>query len=180
MININAPNIFNELSSGISGVLDDVNYNWLYSSVENYGKFFEHEMDYDSYINAGVVFLDNESLSVYEKLRDFYFENKEELDNWDKGGGKEQTLFNYIVQTNQYQVNLLCPSWNILAMVKRELVHHNWQKEPITNPQEPFEWVNIEGKKPHYVNYGNIYHFTGFPIEWREKIMRYTWELEND
>ena len=87
MININAPNIFNELSSGISGVLDDVNYNWLYSSVENYGKFFEHEMDYDSYINAGVVFLDNESLSVYEKLRDFYFENKEELDNWDKGGG---------------------------------------------------------------------------------------------
>jgi len=180
MININAPNIFNELSNGISGVLDDVNYNWLYSSVKNYGKFFEHEMDYDNYINAGVVFLDNKSLSVYDKLREFYFDNQDELDNWDKGGGKEQTLFNYIVQTNQYQVNLLCPSWNILAMVKRELVHHNWQKEPITNPQEPFEWVNIEGKKPHYVNYGNIYHFTGFPIEWREKIMKYTWELEND
>ena len=37
----------------------------------------------------------------------------------------------------------------------------------------------IKGKRPHYMKYGNIWHFTGFPIEMREKVMGYTWEKEN-
>ena len=45
---------------------------------------------------AGVVFLDKKSLKVYDKVREFYFENQETLDNWSKGGGREQTIFNYI------------------------------------------------------------------------------------
>ncbi len=184
MINIDAPNIFEDISKGIYGVLDDVNYNWLYNSVENYGKFFKHNIDYDKYINAGVVFLDNDSLSVYEKLREFYFKNQEELDNWDKGGGREQTLFNYIVQTNNYKVSLLCPSWNILSMMKRELIQHNWQRDrtEMSNdclPENPFSCNHTHDNTPHYVKYGNIYHFTGFPIELREKVMKYTWEIEN-
>ena len=62
MININAPNIFDTLEDGVSGVLDDSNYNWIYHSVKNYGVYFSDELDYEKYINAGVVFLDNDSL----------------------------------------------------------------------------------------------------------------------
>ena len=47
-------------------------------------------------------------------------------------------------------------------------------------PAQPFDCKYNHDKRPHYVKYGNIYHFTGFPIEWREKIMKYTWEIEND
>jgi len=184
MINIDAPNIFDELQDGISGVVDDVNYNWLHYSVENYSKFFNHEMNFDTYINAGVVFLDNKSLSVYDKLREFYFENQEELDNWNKGGGREQTLFNFIVQTNDYKVNLLESSWNILGLMRRELIQHNWQdnREEMTEdctPAQPFNCKYNHDRTPHYIKYGNIYHFTGFPIELREQVMKYTWELEN-
>ena len=64
------------------------------------------EMNLEKYINAGVVYLDNSSLSVYDKLRDFYFKNKEKLDSWNRGGGKEQTLFNFVLQTSDYDVKL--------------------------------------------------------------------------
>ena len=179
MININAPNIFDTLEDGVSGVLDDSNYNWIYHSVKNYGVYFSDELDYEKYINAGVVFLDNDSLKVYKQLQDFYFTHQEELDNWNKGGGREQTLFNYHLQLWDYKINIIPPCWNLLGLHRREMLHHNWQEEPVTNPQNPFEWVNLEGKEPHYVKYGYIYHFTGFPIEHREQIMKYTWELDS-
>ena len=186
MINFNAPNIFDELEDGISGVHDDSNLKWIHDSITNYGKFFDYDargieeiiMDYEKYINAGVVFLDNKSLVVYKELQKFYFEHQEELDNWNKGGGKEQTLFNYHVQGMGLKVNLLSARWNVLDIGRRELWQCNWQQEPLTNPNKPFEWLEA-GKKPHYVNYGCIYHFTGFPIEMREQVMRYTWEIEN-
>lgn len=179
MIRVNAPNIFNELEDGVSGVHDDSNLKWIYDSINNYGVYFANEMDYEKYINAGVVFLDNDSLKVYKQLQDFYFTYQDELDNWKLGGGREQTLFNYHLQGLDLKINLLSPQWNVLDIGRRELWQCNWQTEPITNPQNPFEWVNIKGKRPHYMKYGNIWHFTGFPIEMREKVMGYTWEKEN-
>ena len=58
----------------------------------------------------GVVFLDKKSLKVYDKVREFYFENQETLDNWSKGGGREQTIFNYIGVMNGFHVRLLSPT----------------------------------------------------------------------
>ena len=58
-------------------------------------------------------------------------------------------------------------------------------KKPPPTPKRPDKIpttrlrVNIKGKRPHYMKYGNIWHFTGFPIEMREKVMGYTWEKEN-
>jgi len=180
MINIEAPNIFETLEDGVNGVMDDSNYNWIYNSIQDYGKFFKHDMDYEKYINAGVVFLDNKSLTVYDKLRDFYFKNQEELDNWNKGGGKEQTLFNFHLQINDYKINIIPPCWNLLGLHKREMFQHNWQVDPPCDPLKPFDCNSSHDKIPFYIKYGYIYHFTGFPIEWREDVMKHTWEIENE
>ena len=119
-------------------------------------------MDIDTYINSGVVFLDNKSLSVYDKFRKFYFKHQTKLDTWDKGGGKTQTLLNYHIQTNNYKLNLLPPIWNLVAIHRKNMFSHNWQlKKDMT---------------PFFVKYSYICNFTGFAIEQRENIMKQTWD----
>ena len=58
MVKWDAPNIFDEIESGVSGVLDLANMRWVYDSCFNYGKFFDIDIDYYKYINAGVIFCD--------------------------------------------------------------------------------------------------------------------------
>ena len=123
-------------------------------------------MDLEKYINAGVVWLDKKSLSVYKHLQDFYFENQEELDNWTKGGGKEQTLFNFHLQSLNYKVNVIPPIWNLVSMHKTEMFSHNWQ--------------DGDDKTPFFIKYGYVWHFTGFEIEKRYEFMKNTWELTKE
>ena len=146
-------------------VQDNANLRWLNDSVKHYGGDFfpDYKINLDKYINAGVVYLDNDSLSVYKHLRDFYFEHQEELDNWNKGGGREQTLFNFLLQINNYDVNLLPPIWNMFAMHKKEMFSHNWQ--------------DGDDKTPFFIKYSWVWHFTGFPIEDRTRIMKQTWDM---
>ena len=111
MIHWDSPSPFDSIESGVYGVQDNANLRWLDESVTNYGgEFFPNfKIDLEKYINAGVVYLDNDSLSIYKKLREFYFQNQEKLDNWNKGGGREQTLFNYLLQIdNRNSYHLKC------------------------------------------------------------------------
>ena len=171
MIHWSAPNILEHIESGVYGVQDNANLRWLNESVGNYGgEFFsDFKINLDKYINAGVIYLDKESLSIYEKLRDFYFENREKLDSWNKGGGREQTLFNFLLQKNKYDINLLSPEWNMFSMHKKEMFSYNWQDTD----------GGIAGKDttPHFIKYSWVWHFTGFPIEQRTDIMKQTWDL---
>ena len=171
MIHWSAPNILEHIESGVYGVQDNANLRWLNESVGNYGgEFFsDFKINLDKYINAGVIYLDKESLSIYEKLRDFYFENREKLDSWNKGGGREQTLFNFLLQKNNYDINLLSPEWNMFSMHKKEMFSYNWQDTD----------GGIAGKDttPHFIKYSWVWHFTGFPIEQRTDIMKQTWDL---
>ena len=171
MVHWSAPNILEHIESGVYGVQDNANLRWLNESVGNYGgEFFsDFKINLDKYINAGVIYLDKESLSIYEKLRDFYFENREKLDSWNKGGGREQTLFNFLLQKNNYDINLLSPEWNMFSMHKKEMFSYNWQDTD----------GGIAGKDttPHFIKYSWVWHFTGFPIEQRTSIMKQTWDL---
>ena len=45
-------------------------------------------------------FYDNKYLDVFKQVLDLYLSNQEELDNWNKGGGREQTILNYILVKN--------------------------------------------------------------------------------
>tara|TARA_B100001939_G_scaffold248413_1_gene215462 strand:+ start:2160 stop:2900 length:741 start_codon:yes stop_codon:yes gene_type:complete len=162
MIRWDTPNIFESLQPGVTGVNDIVNIRYLLGSLDVYKKFFNYDIDLNKYINAGVVFLDNKSLSVYDKLREFYFEHQEELDNWKLGGGREQTLFNYHLQSLGYDINLISPAWNLVHIHRKNMFTPNWQ---------------LKRNIPHFVNHSYIWHFTGFPTEQRKSVMEQTWDL---
>ena len=164
MIKWNAPNIFDMYDDEFCGVLDNVNLKWVHDSLQVYNKFFEGtEIDIDEYINAGILFFTKNHLSLFEDILKFYLKNREELDNWNKGGGKEQTILNYHLKNSGFKRKFFNPSWNLLGMHKKQMFTHNWQLD--------------EDKTPFFVKYGYIWHFTGFGIPDRINLMTQTWEL---
>lgn len=164
MIKWDAPNIFEMYDDEFCGVLDNVNLKWVHDSLQVYGKFFDGvNVDIDEYINAGVLFFTKKHLSLFKDILDFYLKNQEELDNWNKGGGKEQTILNYHLKKTDFKRKFLTPSWNLLGMHKKQMFTHNWQLN--------------EDKTPFFVKYGFIWHFTGFGIPDRINLMKQTWEL---
>jgi hypothetical protein len=93
MVKWDSPNPFDLFDEDFCGVNDIANMTWMYDSIKAYGKFFPNlEIDYYQYINAGVLFFHKKHLHIFKEILDFYFDNQEELDNWNKGGGREPTL----------------------------------------------------------------------------------------
>ncbi len=167
MIKWNAPNMFEMYDNEFCGVLDNVNLKWVYDSLQVYGKFFDKiDIDIDEYINAGVLFFTKEHLSLFKDILDFYLDNREELDSWNKGGGKEQTILNYHLKKANFKRKFLTPSWNLLGMHKKQMFIYNWQLE--------------DDKTPFFIKYGFIWHFTGFGIPDRITLMEQTWNLLKD
>lgn len=163
MVRWDTPNIFDKISDKFYMVKDDSNWSWVYKSINNYQKFFpDTSLDIDEYGNAGVLFFDSKFLHVCEEIFNFYLDNKQELDSWNKGGGREQTIFNFTLKKNKVTPTFLSPKWNLISMHKRELFRNNFQ---------------LDDAVPHFVKYGYIWHFTGFSIEDREKLVKQTWDL---
>tara|TARA_R110000868_G_scaffold363011_2_gene625252 strand:+ start:1958 stop:2716 length:759 start_codon:yes stop_codon:yes gene_type:complete len=164
IISPNAPNIFDLFTEDdFCGVGDLCDINWLLSSIDGRQHFFpDTNLDISQYFNAGVLFLGSKHLTVFEDLLNLYLNNQDAIDGI-KGGGKEQTLLNYVVQSSGVEVKLLDPSWNLLSMHRKNIIRNNWQ-------------LNID-PAPYFIKYAYIWHFTGFPIEHRTNFMRETWEL---
>jgi len=163
MIKWNAPNIFDTFNEDFCMVRDTVNWTWVYKSISNYGKFFKGvPLDISNYGNAGVLFFHKIYLPLFKQVFDFYMLNKEELDNWDKGGGREQTILNFFLSKNNVDINFLDGCWNVLGMHKRGWLQSNTQ---------------LQSDIPHLVKYSNIWHFTGFPIEDRLKVVKGVWDI---
>ena len=164
MIKWNAPNPFDNVDGNFCAVNDLANFQWINKSVENYKEFFpDVDIDYEYYFNSGVTFFDKKYLAVYEEMFNFYLENQKELDAWDKGGGRTQTILNYLIRKNKIQTKMLKPYWNLLAIHKKDMFKYNWQLN--------------EDQTPYFIKYGYIWHFTGFALEQRESIMKQTWDF---
>lgn len=164
MVRWDSPNIFDLIEPDkFYGVNDLCDLNWLLDSSQQRQRFFpEIKMNLSKYINAGVLFFGNRYLYVFEKLLYFYSKHKSEIDRI-KGGGKEQTLLNFFLQSEEVNVSLLEPSWNLLSIHRKNMFQNNWQ-------------LNID-PTPYFIKYAYVWHFTGFPIEDRTKIMQQTWEV---
>ena len=164
MVKWDAPNIFDQIHSNkFYGVNDIADLNWLIDSIKNRQKFFpDVKMDIFKYINAGVVFFGNGYLDIFEELLGFYRANKSEIEQITTGG-KEQTLLNFILQKNDVNLELLDPSWNLLSIHRKNMFTGNWQLKT--------------DQTPYFIKYANIWHFTGFPIEDRIKVMEQAWSL---
>jgi hypothetical protein len=163
MIRWDTPNIFETFNDDFCMVRDTVNWSWVYKSIQNYGKFFKGvHLDISNYGNAGVLFFHAMYIPMFEQIFKFYKDNQEELDNWNKGGGREQTILNFFLAKNNVNVKYLDGRWNVLGMHKRGWLNSNSQLQTDT---------------PHLVKYSNIWHFTGFPIESRTEVVKYIWNI---
>lgn len=175
MVRWDAPNIFDEFGGDdFCGVNDLCDLNWLFSSIDQRQKFFpETQMDISSYVNAGVLFLGKKYLYIFKELLGLYRASKDEIDAI-KGGGQEQTLLNFTLQKNKVPIKLLDPSWNLLSIHRKNMFTNNWQLYPEfkdgVRHDEPKSW-------PHFMKYGYIWHFTGFPVEDRVRVMSSVWDL---
>lgn len=174
MIDLNAPNLFLELNpESFYGVNDLCDLNWLFSSIEARQKFFpDHVMDIFKYLNAGVLFFGKKHLEIFERFLNFVLENQDEI-NEIKGGGKEQTLLNFFLQTNNVDVQLLTPRWNLLSIHRKNMFTNNWQLHPTQHVD-----VNNPNTFPHFLRHANIWHFTGFPVEERARLMSVVWDIQ--
>lgn len=166
MIRHDAPNVFEtEITNddAIYGVLDHCDLNWLLSSIKS-RSFLGVDIDIFKYINAGVLFTHTKNLFVFDQLLQLYLDNKDHIDSL-KGGGREQTLLNGMIQKNsdRIDVELLSPAWNLISIHKKNMFTSNWQLK--TDPT------------PYFIKYAYVWHFTGFPIEERVNTMKLTWDF---
>jgi hypothetical protein len=146
------------------GVVDNDSYYFLYNSINTYGKFFpDMELNTDYYINAGVVFFTKEHKYFFDAMLKFYFDNKHELDNWSiPNTGREQTIFNFMLEKLKVKKKYLPLPWNMFGMYRKDMFFYNN--------------VLDEHKTPYFLKYGYIWHFTGFPIEDRISLMGQVWD----
>jgi hypothetical protein len=167
MVRWDMENIFDTFTNEFCAVEDNGNLLYSLRSIENYKVFFpDIDLSIDTYFNAGVLFFSSEHLDIFDQLLQFYLDNKQQLDNWTLGGGKEQTLLNYFVAKNNVTIKKLSPAYNLYHMHTKDMFLHNWQLN--------------EDATPYFIKYGKIWHFTGFPVQERKNLMSQTWELIKD
>jgi hypothetical protein len=166
MVRWDAPNIFDDINDGIYGVNDLCDLNWILSSIKDRQHFYPNvKLDLMKYLNAGVLFFTKDVLKPFYHLMNYYLFRKNEIDKL-TSGGKEQTLLNFQLNEDRIKINLLDPSWNLLSIHRKNMFQHNWQ-------------LNID-KNPYFLKYAYVWHFTGFPIEDRVKIMSDVWDYFKD
>ena len=98
---------------------------------------------------------------IFDKLIEFYERHSAELDRI-SGVGKVQTVLNFMLEQEKVERKILPPTWNLFSIHKKNMFRHNWQLN--------------EDMTPFFIKYSYIWHFTGFPIEDRTKIMKQVWE----
>lgn len=165
MIRWDAPNIFELFTENdFCGVNDLCDLDWLTKSINDRQFLFPNvKIDIFKYLNAGVLFFGGKYREeVFGNLLDLYIFRRHVIDAI-QGGGKEQTLLNFILQEKNIPITLLNPEWNLLSIHRKNMFTNNWQ-------------LNID-VTPHFIKNAYIWHFTGFPIEDRINVMKQTWNF---
>lgn len=164
MIRWDAPDIFESVTDDdFCGVNDLCDLDWMFKSINDRQAYFpEVRIDPMNYINAGVLFFGKRYLSIFEDLLMMYLDNRSSIDQI-QGGGKEQTLLNFVLTDNKVSIKKLSPSWNLLSIHRKNMFTGNWQLK--------------QDQTPYFIKYAYIWHFTGFPIEDRIRVMNQTWEI---
>ena len=169
MIKWDAPNIFDLYDDEFCTVRESASLRWILGSLNNFKKFYpnikiNNREILTNYFNSGVSFFTKKHKYVFDNLIDLYEKNSVELDRVGTlGCGKVQTLLNYELINTNTKMKYLSPSWNLISIHKKEMFGYNWQLD--------------EDKTPFFIKYAYIWHFTGFPIEDRIKIMKQTWDI---
>ena len=162
MIKWDAPNPFDTYNDEFCTATDRASLKWILNSIDAYQPFFnETKLNLETYFNSGVCMFTKEHKPIFNKLIEFYERNSASLDSI-KGVGKVQTVLNFMLEKEGVKRKTIPPTWNLFSIHKKNMFKHNWQLN--------------EDMTPFFVKYAFVWHFTGFPIEDRTKIMKQVWE----
>jgi len=156
MIRWDCPNFLNFYRDSYCGVTCECDY-WVYKSLKQFKSYFPQiDVDWEGYIDNGMVLLPEGSEEFTQKIIDFYWANQNQLryDEIHNYAGTDQTPVNYLA-AKYYGNNIkhLSRKYNMMHMHLREVLKYG---------------VFLES--------GYIWQFNGFPNENRKNIMRETWE----
>ena len=156
MIRWDCPNFFNFNRGSYCGVACECDY-WVYKSLKQFKPYFpEIDIDWERYIDNGMVLLPEGSGEFTKTITDFYWKNHEQLkyDETHDYAGTDQTPVNYLA-TKYYGDNIKCLS------KKYNMMH-----------------MNLRGVLEYlvFLDSGYIWHFNGFRNDERETAMKQTWE----
>jgi lipopolysaccharide biosynthesis glycosyltransferase len=120
------PNIFEEFEEGyFYGVRNYGSMDWVCRSIENYSHYlFEgHQLDWEKYINSGMMLFDKSHKEFFRKVQMFYTENKNKIQEVQKlGVGKDQPVLNFMLDIEQVPRKMLPYEYNMQDMMRFEVV----------------------------------------------------------
>tara|TARA_R110001592_G_scaffold166015_3_gene400835 strand:- start:988 stop:1773 length:786 start_codon:yes stop_codon:yes gene_type:complete len=145
------------------------NLGWVYDGVEGYKEIFNgYKLDINKYFNSGFVIFNKTHKQLFKKFKEKYLSQSEEFINLQKtiNKGTCQTPLNYIVQTNNVEVNFISIPYNLSHLYRKDLLTYNTQLN--------------EDTTPYFIKYGYVWVFSGFDKTQRNKLMNKVWELVKD
>jgi len=142
------------------------NLKWVYESIQGYKKVFSnYKLDVFDYFNTGFVVFNKSHKLVFERFKQFFLENSDELLNIQHTlrRGTDQTPINYFMRMNDVDIKFLNRGYRVSHLPRKDLLHHNWQLN--------------EDDTPFFIKYGYIWGFSGFDKTQRNDLMQQTWDL---
>jgi len=157
MIHPNAPNIFDITDNKFCAVHGYGSYDWICRSIENYKKHLFPDVDVPlfEYFNSGVIICNKKHKSFYDKVIDFYLNNRDNIVKLQETYhvGTDQPILNFFVQKENIDYKQLGYEWNMQDMRRFEILD-----EELT-----------------FTKIGWIYHFNSIPDDLRNYMMNKTW-----
>jgi len=163
MVKWNAPDIFRLTNDKLTSWRDMDDLRKIYDSVLEYKPTFnDFNLDLKKYINCNSVIINKNHKNFIKKLKEFY-ENNSLKDK------SIQTPLNYLLQTNNININLDIPfTYNTRNLIKKELFSYNWQLEQLGIPTT---------KETHFMKHCYIWEFTGMSKDQKINQMKQIWNF---
>jgi len=167
MIRWDCPNFFNMASDSLSAFQALENVNWMDEGIKGYQSLFpEVKFDLKRYIDCGFQIFTKSHLPFLNRLKQFYFDNLDEILALQKsvGRGTDQPVYNYLLQQDNIDFKFELPnSYNLNHMTRFNWFANNWQLQ--------------EDPNPYFIKYGNLWKFSGFDRTQRNPLMKQTWDI---
>ena len=145
IIHPESPSPFDITDNKFSVVPNYGSFDWVCRSIENYKKHLFPDVDVPlwEYFNSGIIICNKKHKKFYDKIINFYLENRENIvklqDTY--GVGTDQPILNFFVQKENIDTKYLPYEWNMQDMNRTELLDNNLT----------------------FTKIGWIYHFNGIP-----------------
>lgn len=153
IVHPNCPNFFNETHNKFSAIINNGCYEWTNRSIREWRKIFPDEPIVPTwkYINGGFIIGNKSVKHIYDTIKDFYLKNIDLINTLTKEikAGTDQTIINYLIQQNSFEINYLSECYNLQDLFRKNLLH-------IPNNC----WFTDE---LHFLNNGWVYHFNAIP-----------------